>query len=56
MNAIGTANLNAENLRSQVMLVNPTLNDGTIFSAIMNPKLGIIDVVGIDSDYPEPAR
>jgi len=56
MNAIGSANLNADNLRSNVMLQTPTLNDGTIFSAIMNPKLGLIDVFGINSDYPEPAR
>jgi len=52
MNALGAEALNRESLRSEVMFKNPTLNDITIFDAIMIPSEGFIDAIGVDSDYP----
>lgn len=41
-----------DRLREEVMLKNPTLNDITIFSAVLIPKTGTLDAIPIDSDYP----
>ena len=55
MKLMGQEGLNADNFRNIVMLANATLNDGTIFSATMNPKLGLLDAIPVDSDYPDMA-
>jgi hypothetical protein len=56
MELMGQEDLNAENFRNEVMLANPTLNDMTIFNAILNPSQGFIDVIPVDSDYPDVSR
>jgi len=47
--------MSPETLRNDVMLANPTLNDRTIFSTIFIPATGYIDVIQVDSDYPDCA-
>jgi hypothetical protein len=56
MEIMGEEDLTPENFRNEVMLANPTLNDMTIFSAMMNPSKGLIDIVPVDSDYPDVSR
>jgi len=50
--AIGTENLTADKLRSEVMLQGPNLNDITIFSAVFIPGKASIDIIAIDSEIP----
>mmetsp|Transcript_30905 Transcript_30905/g.30389 ORF Transcript_30905/g.30389 Transcript_30905/m.30389 type:complete len:87 (+) Transcript_30905:1-261(+) len=53
LEALGKEALDRESLRTEVMFKNPTLNDHTIFNAMMVPKEGFIDAIGIDCDYPD---
>jgi len=55
MEKMGQQGLTPETFRSEVMLQNATLNDGTIFSTIMIPSQGLFDVIPVDSDYPDGA-
>jgi hypothetical protein len=35
------------------MLIGPTVNDETIFSSVLIPAEGYIDILPVDSDYPD---
>jgi len=49
---VGSENITIETLRYEVLYKNPTLNDVTIYNAIMIPAEGHFDPIGVDSDYP----
>lgn len=53
MQSVGYKNINSDTLRNTVMLAEPTLNDHTIFSAILIPALGSLDAIPVKSDYPD---
>jgi len=52
MNALGAEGLNKDTMKYEVMFKGPTLNDITVFDAIMIPGEGYLDAIGVDSDYP----
>jgi len=54
MNKLGLeGNWDNSTFREQVMLIGPTVNDATIFSAMLNPAHGFINILPVDSDYPD---
>jgi len=52
MDAIGAENINFDNLLSQVMVIEHTMNVHTIYTTMSSPSEGIFKAYGFNLDYP----
>lgn len=50
--AIGSEGFTIGRFLEEVMFAGPNMNDQTIFTAMMSPKLNVFDTYWVDSDIP----
>mmetsp|Transcript_30552 Transcript_30552/g.29980 ORF Transcript_30552/g.29980 Transcript_30552/m.29980 type:complete len:211 (-) Transcript_30552:42-674(-) len=53
LEALGKESLDRDSIRTEIMFKGPTLNDHSIFNAVMIPGEGYFDAIGTDGQYPD---